>query len=312
MDDGIDLTADERAQLSAMAQHAAARDHYALLNAKPTASAAELQQAFYQISRTWHPDRFFRRELGEYREVLDTVFLAVTESYRILSNPVSRLTYDRARPAAPSGAARTATADPSRPSPRPAPRLDRAVSKAMLEMRAQLKERLQKAATLHAEGVAARAEGQVLKASNAFSMALTYDPKNEQYKTDAEEAKKAARLHQARQAIAAAENAESFANHRQAHDGYRRAIEFGLREARAFYRLGVLTKKLDEDTKAAVQHLRQAVALDGDNLEYRLTLAEMYTEAGMATSARAQYEHILSVDKTNSKAKESLKELNRT
>lgn len=311
MDDGIDLTADERAQLSALAQHAAARDHYALLNAKPTASAAELQQAFYQISRTWHPDRFFRRELGAYREVLETVFLAVTESYRILSNPVTRLTYDRGRPAAPSASSRAA-ADPSRPAARPAPRLDRAVSKAMLEMRAQLKERLQKAAALHAEGVAARAEGNVLKASNAFSMALTYDPKNEQYKLDAEEGKKAARLHQARQAIAAAENAESFANHRQAHDSYRRAIEYGLRDARAYYRLGVLTKKLDEDVKGAMQHLRQAVALDGDNLEFRLTLAELYTEAGMATSARAQYEHILSVDKTNSKAKESLKELNRS
>lgn len=313
MDDGIDLSPEERDTLTALAAVAESRDHYALLGVAPGAAASEVQRAFYERSRAWHPDRFFRKELGAYREQLDQVFLAITESYRILSNPTTRAAYDRTRPApapAPAGPSRRA-AGAAAGAPAPAVRPpDRAMAKAVDAVRAQMKERLSRAAALHAEGLAALKEGNVVKASNALSMALTFDPTNAQYKADAESARREARVSQAKQFLAAAENAESFANHRQAQASYQKAIEYGLREARAYYRLGVLTKKLDEDAKSAMQHLRQAVALDGDNLEYRLVLAELYVETGMHTSARAQYEHVLAVDKTNSKAKESLKALN--
>jgi curved DNA-binding protein CbpA len=314
MDDGIDLSAAERETLTQLAVIAESRDHYALLGVVPGAPASDIQRAFYERSRSWHPDRFFRKELGPFREKLDQVFLAVTESYRILSNPATRAAYDRTRPAAPArpaprapGAAAAASGPAAARLPRPP---DRAMSKAVEEMRNQLKERLSRAAALHAEGMAALKDGHVVKASNALSMALTFDPNNAQYKADAESARREARIVQAKQFLAAAENAESFANHRQAQASYQKAIEYGLREARVYYRLGLLTKKLDEDSKAAMQHLRQAVALDGENVEFRIVLAELYVETGMQTSARAQYEHILSLDKSNSKAKDGLKALN--
>ncbi|MFM2248359.1 MAG: hypothetical protein RL071_4434 [Pseudomonadota bacterium] len=312
MDDGIDLSAAERETLTQLAVIAESRDHYALLGVVPGAPASDIQRAFYERSRSWHPDRFFRKELGPFREKLDQVFLAVTESYRILSNPATRAAYDRTRPAAPARPApRAPAAAAGGPAPARLPRPpDRAMSKAVEEMRNQLKERLSRAAALHAEGMAALKDGHVVKASNALSMALTFDPNNAQYKADADSARREARIVQAKQFLAAAENAESFANHRQAQASYQKAIEYGLREARVYYRLGLLTKKLDEDSKAAMQHLRQAVALDGENVEFRIVLAELYVETGMQTSARAQYEHILSLDKSNSKAKDGLKALN--
>jgi curved DNA-binding protein CbpA len=297
----IDLSIEERAALDQLSQAAERRDLYALLGVNPKANAEDIQKAFYERSRRWHPDRFFRRELGEYREKLDQVFVTTTEAYRILSDGESRSRYDATRsPARPAPAPSTADSGSEKPKARVA-------NRALDEMRNQLKERLAKAKQLHVEGMAALAEGNVMKASSALSLAMTYDPQNLQYKKDAEVARKKARLIQAKQFVTAAENAESFANHKEALSNYLKAIEFGLREARPFYRAGLLVKKIDDDTKGAIQHLRNAVSLEPNNIEYRQSLGDLYLEVGLGTSARAQFEHILTIDKSNAKAKEGLK-----
>ena len=69
--------------------------YYELFDVSPSASTDDIQNAYYKVSRQWHPDRFFRRETGEYSDIIDEIFMGITSAYRILSNIQERTIYDR-------------------------------------------------------------------------------------------------------------------------------------------------------------------------------------------------------------------------
>ena len=68
---------------------------YELLAVHPKASAEDIRTAYYNLSRQWHPDRFFNRDLGEYAQHIEKVFMGITKAYRTLSDPKERLHFDR-------------------------------------------------------------------------------------------------------------------------------------------------------------------------------------------------------------------------
>ena len=69
------LSAEECGELDRMRKHAESGDHYGLLGIERSADAAAVQAAYYGLSRTWHPDRHFRRDLGDYAQHLDFIFI---------------------------------------------------------------------------------------------------------------------------------------------------------------------------------------------------------------------------------------------
>ena len=50
--------------------------YYKLFGIASTANQDDIQTAYYKISRQWHPDRFFRRDLGEYEDTVTEVFVS--------------------------------------------------------------------------------------------------------------------------------------------------------------------------------------------------------------------------------------------
>ena len=91
---------------------AEAADHYRTLEIAENASAAEIKRAYRGLVRACHPDR----HAGDV--ALAERFRAVQEAYEVLSNPSSRLMYDRRRldPLAPFRYA--SRAEPRRAAPR--------------------------------------------------------------------------------------------------------------------------------------------------------------------------------------------------
>jgi molecular chaperone HscB len=51
-----------------------------------------LQKRFYELSRTWHPDRFTRRSPAEQAEALEATSI-LNDGYRTLRDPVKRAEY---------------------------------------------------------------------------------------------------------------------------------------------------------------------------------------------------------------------------
>ena len=69
-------------------------DHYQMLGVTPTASAAEIRQAYARLAREKHPDRF--TDPAEKRRA-EAAFQEMTAAFNTLINPRSRADYDEAR-----------------------------------------------------------------------------------------------------------------------------------------------------------------------------------------------------------------------
>src|SRR2546423_14580834 len=68
-----------------------ARDHYDALGVSRTASTEEIQRAYRQLARQYHPD--VNRDPGAEER-----FKEVSEAYSVLSDPDTRRRYDRFGP----------------------------------------------------------------------------------------------------------------------------------------------------------------------------------------------------------------------
>ena len=89
------LTQDELLNLTRLNELRATGTHYEILGILPEAGSKEVQQAYYDLSRTWHPDRFFRRDLGDHLEEIEAIFMAITEAYQVLTDDKARRSYDQ-------------------------------------------------------------------------------------------------------------------------------------------------------------------------------------------------------------------------
>ena len=323
----LDLSPEDQTRLERLSELADRNDYYGLLGVSRSADLKTIQASYYDLSRAWHPDRFFRKDTGDYAIIIENVFVAITEAYRILGSEAKRASYDhdtrkaRARPqpsTAPiKGGRRTNLGtDPFAEARRRAQAQRSSTvstaerkNKAMDEVRNQVIRRLKKARRYFLDGKADYEAGNVLKAVSTLALATTYDPKNEEYKVLSQQVQQEARKIQSKQFVAAAESAEGFANWREAQANYEKAVEYGTDVARAYYRLGVLVKRNDDDRRTALRHMRQAVTLSPDTIEFRMGLAELFGELGLKINARAQYEKILTLQKGHPEAKAGLKAL---
>ena len=94
-----------------------------------------MKKAYFKLSKEFHPDRYFRKEIGPYGERLDRIFKKVLEAHEILSDPelcqvenqpasapveeapaVDAATVPESAPAEPEGSAERTR--PAKPAPR--------------------------------------------------------------------------------------------------------------------------------------------------------------------------------------------------
>ena len=67
---------------------------YQILDIPKTASEEDVKKAYFQMARRFHPDRFDRKLVAEFKAPIDEVFDGITNAYRVLSNKESRRIYD--------------------------------------------------------------------------------------------------------------------------------------------------------------------------------------------------------------------------
>lgn len=94
----VDLPPDTRLRILQVAWFARHGSHYEVLGLKRTASADEVKKTYYERSREFHPDSFFRKKLGSYKPLVEVIFKAVKKASDELSDPVRRGEYDKNLP----------------------------------------------------------------------------------------------------------------------------------------------------------------------------------------------------------------------
>ncbi len=314
---------------------------------------AQLRTSYYAISRRFHPDRFYRQDLGGHETLLEEVFAGINLAYRTLDEPEERKRYDREigpkAPTAPpssapgSSAREKASAPPPVDQPRVVdtgdvpdshtvefqrptdssseassagprararkkkPQRSSSAPPAVAALKTQLIRRLKRARVHYRGGEAAEAQNQWVSAASSYYLAHQYDPRNADYEAAYKRANGKARTIQAAQLVQLARNAEDYGSHREAIVYYEKACELNPPEGEAYYRLGMLLRRLDPDDRAVLDNLRAAVTKTSTRAEYRLALAEVYESTGMKLNANREFQAALKLEPGNDTAKSGLR-----
>ena len=68
---------------------------YDLFGVDSDASRRDIKRAYFRLSKRYHPDKFFRKELHDFSEILERIFQEITKAYRTLSKSDKRDDYDQ-------------------------------------------------------------------------------------------------------------------------------------------------------------------------------------------------------------------------
>ncbi len=81
-------------EVLALRETMSSQTFYQILGVPKTATDEEVKKGYFQMARRFHPDRFSRAVVAQYRAQIDEVFDVITNAYRILSNKEKRKAYD--------------------------------------------------------------------------------------------------------------------------------------------------------------------------------------------------------------------------
>jgi len=93
MIDGLDLTQEQARRIDEFFTSLATRDAFELLEIDRIADKKEIKRAYFKLSKELHPDRFFGKNIGPYRERLSKIFQSVKAAYELLSDDSRRTAY---------------------------------------------------------------------------------------------------------------------------------------------------------------------------------------------------------------------------
>ena len=316
----MDLTEAEIKQIDTIHDLIEGKHYYELFDLDPNADIDEIKRAYFSTSRKWHPDRFFRRNIGDFREKLEQIFIGINKAYSILSSKEDRILYDRDH----KGSAKKQSNDAPKSSTFISHRRNRGRIKKEADQRKKhtgRKEKIiqkvkkdiesqdNKAQNFFEIGKKQLEEGKPMEAAASLHVAYKLMPQNEEYKTLYKKSRMMAREEKAKTIFAQAENAENYQNYHDAIRLYRQALEYDIVDPRAYARLAYLIEKLEPDVRETIRLMRIAIEKAPENPEYRCILAEMYAREGMILNAKREYTQALKIQKGYIRAKEGLKNL---
>lgn len=320
----VDLTPDERTQVISAEKLVSSYTYWELLGIGADCDAARLKQSWFAVSRLYHPDRFFGRELGDYQERLDFIFQQVKAAYETLQDPVKKEEYLKmhAAPKITDESVLTRSVDEMRAlSNQPnrvaenekAYRLE-ARRKEILSQRKR-KKNIQNAEDnqvfgrkLYEEGLRELRSGDSESAAKTFQMAVTYDPSIDEYKTLRDEVSRQAETERSRRLAARAEDeldmgfaATAASRFAEASDLMPTMGSYAVRASQAYMAAG--------DVQMAAEYADRAVAGSPNRQEFRLAAAAAFQAAGQPDIAREHLMAVASLDAEDDRAKEMLREL---
>lgn len=313
------LSAEEADRIRALAQAVASGNLYRTLNVSRRATKAEIERTYREFVVWGHPDRFFSRDSGELKQVIEDNFVAVTRAFKTLSDEHRRAAYeaefvkqggklpepDETTPPAHEvsfqrGGPRPAmkAAEPPPPPP-PLKRVNPVVEK----MKQQVAAQLSKARGYFDAGKEDYDAGRYGKAEASLYLAMKCDPNNSEYAALYKDASARARSARIATHLQQAEQAEQYGSYRDAILHLQKVVEADPPDGLPWFKLATLVQKQDGDDRAALQHLRKAVQKEPHNLEFRLALGDVYVGLGMGANAVREAQAALAIDARSAAAK---------
>jgi curved DNA-binding protein CbpA len=259
-----------------------------------------VKRAYFRLSREFHPDRFFRRNLGPFGPRLERIFRKILEAHEMLSDPVARAEMQRSL-AAPREGARSGPAAGFHDARRRLANLS-AHAKA-------LRERQCKAKHYFETGMAAFRAERWLEAAASVRLALAFDPSNEAHREAFGQVQQKAHEMRAAQLVREAEACLDVRDHARALAAFEEALQFRPHDADLHQRAARLAQLAGGDLRKAKEWAALACELAPDVAPYRRTLGQIYKAAGLEANARRELRRALELDPQDEESRVELASL---
>jgi curved DNA-binding protein CbpA len=82
-------------QVVALAESIDKLDYYQILRLDPKATQGQVRKAYHQMTRVYHPDRYFHFPEGKFKNAVYKISKRVTEAYVTLRDPQKRKFYEQ-------------------------------------------------------------------------------------------------------------------------------------------------------------------------------------------------------------------------
>jgi curved DNA-binding protein CbpA len=176
MDPGFELETDATAQVLDQL------DYFQILKLTPAAGHDQIQQAFHNESRVYHPDRYHSLPDSPFKQQVNRIYKRMTEAYFVLRDDRKRAKY-LADLASPDRASKLRYTEESEQESK------QAAKKAVQEQIGTTP----KGRQLYQQAVKDLEGGRAENAVRGLMLALTFEPQNQLFKDKLREAEKAAK-----------------------------------------------------------------------------------------------------------------------
>jgi len=289
--------------------------YHELLGVARDADVRAIKMAYFGLSKQFHPDRYFRRNLGPYALRVEKIFKKVLEAYELLSDPATRAEVQSqvAAPAVPAaaqpGSAVAPGAAAAAAGAAAAARNLRRRLHSLGRTNQALEDRKRKAKSFFESGMAAFKKERWLEAAGSVRLALAFDPENEVYKGEFADVQRKAHEERARVLLKEADGCYELGDYKEALRAYEDALHYRPFDAELAFKTARLSWKLGADLRKAKEYAMAACELVPENATYHRVLGQIYKAAGLAANAKRELQHALRLDPSDAEAKQELKSL---
>lgn len=324
LDESLDIDLDVQRRILDFEANLGAPYHE-LLGVARDADAKEIKRAYFKLSKEFHPDRYFRREIGSHAKRLEAIFKRILEAYELLSDPTARAEVEKSMAAAASarpqpGPAPAAGAAPSPPGapPRPLTKLELLRARMPFKLpESVFAERRQRAREFFDSAQQELARNRFVEASQTIRLAIAFDPFEDRYRERFGEVQARAVELRAEALVAEAEAATTAGGitddkrYAQVLRLYEEALLYrphdpslNDRAARAAIHCKQLTK--------AVEYAETALAHSPEVAQHHVTMALVHRARGNQGHAIKSLEQAISLEKECEEARKLLASLRRS
>jgi len=318
-EDGIDLTREEQRRILEF-EASLDRPYHALLGVDRDADSKAIKRAYFALSKEFHPDRYFRREIGGFALRLDRIFKKVVEAYELLSDPATRAEIERSMsqqpPPVEPGPAPDA-ARPGKPTPAPAPPVSG--KRAALErLRRQFRvpekvliERQFKARQFYQAAMISAKKGRWIEAGASVRLAIAFDPWNDEYKNGFAEVQAQVHHVRANELLHDADASLDANSQQQAMRMYEEALSYRPCDPEINEKAARLALELG-DLDAAREYAETACEANPRLASTHLVLGKVLVRQGVFDKAKERLQRALEIDPDAEETKLEMDRLNRS
>jgi curved DNA-binding protein CbpA len=285
------------------------RPYHEILGVGRDADERAIKRAYFKLSKDFHPDRYFGREIGTFAPRLDRIFKKVALAYELLMDPTTRAEIEHAMPPEPSEPV-------TQESPSAAPPPSKLGKREMLErLRRQCRipekifvERRFKAKQFCDAARVAQHKGSWNEAASCIRLAIAFDPWTGEYKEAFAEVMAEVNQLRAAELFEEAKGAWDGRSGREALRLFEEAIHYRPSDPETHDRAAQVALEI-ENLESAREYAERACELAPEVAAYHLTRGRVLRRQGLRARARGALETASKLDPDDSRAREELRQL---